>query len=104
LFRQYLVSAGDERVLLGYHEAVELQERLGELDTITDKDVKLDIFLHLVGDFYDTFVGLGAPQRLVIPEGTRGDLMRRFANSEGIEHEVIEIFLMMMMMMMMMMQ
>lgn len=31
---------------------------------------------------------MGATHRILIPEGTYGDLMRRFDNSTNIEHEV----------------
>lgn len=34
------------------------------------------------------YVAMGAAHRIVIPEGTYGDLMMRFDSSASIEHEV----------------
>jgi hypothetical protein len=50
--------------------------------------VRLSIFLHAVNGFYDKYVALGAGSKIAIPEGTHGDLMRRFANSGNLEQEV----------------
>lgn len=38
--------------------------------------------------YLNRYIAIGAAQRILITEGTYGDLMRRFDNSVGIEHEV----------------
>ena len=88
-FKGYLHSVEEEYVLHAYNEATELSEELSELNTVVlDAEVRLSIFLHDVNAFYDKYVALGASLRIGISEGTHGDLMRRFANSTNIEHEV----------------
>lgn len=52
-FKGYLVSQHDERVLLAYHECLETAERLTELSTVLDQEVRLAIFLHAANAFYD---------------------------------------------------
>lgn len=57
-FKNYLVSQRDERVLLAYHECLETAERLTDLSTVVDPEVRLAIFLHAANAFYDRSVCL----------------------------------------------
>jgi hypothetical protein len=88
VFKNYLTAQHDIHVLHAYHTALDISERFLELHQIPDPEVRESVFLHAVNGFYDRFVALGAEQRVSIPEGTHGDLMRRLANCTNIEHEV----------------
>jgi len=98
VFKIYMLGADSENLLYAYIEAVEVQERLSHLSASSgeggavaqeEEDVSMQIFLHYINAFYDTYLALGAPFRIAVTEATRAEVMRRVNKTRGNNWEAL---------------
>lgn len=77
VFKIYVLGVDAENLLYAYIEAVEIREKLSHFSRDVEEDISMQVFLHYVNGFYDTYLALGAPFKVSLAEATHGDFMRR---------------------------
>jgi hypothetical protein len=87
-FKLFMKSINGEKILYGYNETVEMNEKLSELSDIRDDEIRKAIFLYYMNIFYDTYISLASKYYIQFNEATYGDVLKRFQYSKFVEHEV----------------
>jgi hypothetical protein len=78
-------GGGGENLLMAYSELIEIEEKIINMPSFIDNEIKVSNILHYLNSYYDRYLALGAARRVPITEATHGDCLRKLANITGVE-------------------